>query len=280
MHAPPDDGQPPPPERPDPRAHLRADCANCFGLCCVALSFTASADFAIDKPAEQPCTHLDGSYHCGIHTDLRRRGFPGCAAFDCLGAGQRVSQATFGGRSWRDSPETARRMFAVFPVMRHLHETAWYLTESLELPAARTLHDELRAELDRTERLAAGPPAQLLNLDIDGHRRTIGRLLGRVSALARGRGGRALEHADLTGADLRGRDLSRAGLRGALLIGANLTGANLTGADLLGADLRGAALGGADLTGALFVIAAQTGAAGGDARTRLPAALTRPAHWG
>ncbi len=28
---------------------LHADCANCFGLCCVALPFAASADFAVDR---------------------------------------------------------------------------------------------------------------------------------------------------------------------------------------------------------------------------------------
>lgn len=31
------------------RASLRADCESCFALCCVALCFHASADFAIDK---------------------------------------------------------------------------------------------------------------------------------------------------------------------------------------------------------------------------------------
>ena len=30
---------------------LQADCAHCFGLCCVALPFARSADFAVDKPA-------------------------------------------------------------------------------------------------------------------------------------------------------------------------------------------------------------------------------------
>ncbi|WP_435798157.1 pentapeptide repeat-containing protein [Streptomyces decoyicus] len=50
-------------------------------------------------------------------------------------------------------------------------------------------------------------------------------------------------------------------------------------ADLIGADLRDADLGGADLTGALFLTQAQLNAAKGDAATRLPAALSRPAHW-
>ena len=37
---------------------LTADCGRCFGLCCVALPFSRSADFAYDKPAGEPCVNL------------------------------------------------------------------------------------------------------------------------------------------------------------------------------------------------------------------------------
>ncbi len=37
---------------------LKADCEKCFGLCCVALPFAASADFAFDKQAGSPCINL------------------------------------------------------------------------------------------------------------------------------------------------------------------------------------------------------------------------------
>ena len=58
--------------------------------------------------------------------------------FDCFGAGQHVTQGTFGGHSWRESPELAAAMFAVLPVMRQLHEILWYLAEAAALPAAAT----------------------------------------------------------------------------------------------------------------------------------------------
>src|SRR4051812_13802483 len=112
----------------DARRHLRADCANCAALCCVAPAFAASADFAVDKPAGMPCPNLRDDDLCGIHDRLRDRGFPGCAVFDCFGAGQHVTQGTFAGRSWRESPELAGAMFAVLPVMRQLHEMLWHLT--------------------------------------------------------------------------------------------------------------------------------------------------------
>ena len=130
---------------------LRADCGRCFGLCCVAPAFSVSADFAIDKPAGQPCPHLHASFRCGIHDGLRRQGFPGCAAYDCFGAGQRVSQVIFAGRDWRQNPQAAAQMFAVFAIMRQLHELLWYLTAALALPAARAVHGDLRVALAATE---------------------------------------------------------------------------------------------------------------------------------
>ncbi|HXL19535.1 MAG TPA: hypothetical protein VN961_18625, partial [Streptosporangiaceae bacterium] len=98
------------------RRVLRADCGRCFGLCCVAPAFSASADFAIDKPAGHPCPHLGAGFRCGIHNDLRRHGFPGCAVYDCFGAGQQVSQVTFAGRDWRQDRQAATQMFAVFAI--------------------------------------------------------------------------------------------------------------------------------------------------------------------
>ncbi|MEY9212718.1 pentapeptide repeat-containing protein [Thermobifida halotolerans] len=263
-------------------ADLRADCSRCFGLCCVALPFAASADFAVDKPAGKPCGNLRADFACGVHARLREEGFSGCAVFDCFGAGQRVSQTTFGGRDWRRFPDVARPMFDVFPVMRQLHELLWYLTEAASLPRVGPVRGDLRRSRDAIERLALGDAATLAGLDAAALRGDVNALLLRASELARaavpGRR-RNLRGADLAGADLRGADLRGASLRGALLIGADLAGADLRTADLTGADLRGADLRGADLSDALFCTRAQLDAADGDTATRLPAHLERPAHW-
>ena len=92
-------------------------------------------------------------------------------------------------------------------------------------------------------------------------------------------GGSDLSRADLVGVRWPDADLRRASLRGALLLGADLRGADLRLADLLGADLRGADLRGADLSTSLFLTPMQAAAARGDAATRLPARVPRPAHW-
>ncbi len=267
---------------PDVRQALRADCGRCAALCCVAPAFAASADFALSKPAGQPCPHLLGDFRCGIHAALRDRGFPGCAVFDCFGAGQQTTQVTFGGRDWRQDPETAASMFAVFGVMRQLRELQWYLAEALTLDAAAALRPELSATWDRAEALTRAGAAELTGLDITGYRQEAGVLLGRVSDLVRGEiPGRPPDRrgADLIGARLAGAVLRGASLRGAYLIGADLRGADLRHTDLLGADLRAADLRGADLTGAMFCTQPQLAAARGDTATVLPAHLARPPHW-
>jgi len=261
---------------------LHADCQRCFGLCCVALPFHASADFAIDKDAGKPCLHLRSDFRCAIHQRLRQQGFPGCAAYECFGAGQKVAQVTFGGQDWRRVPRIAQQMFDVFVIMRQLHELLWYLTEALTMPPARRLHGELRRALDQTERLTRRSPESLLELDLAAHRRNVHNLLLRSSELVRAGARRHnTDHAgaDLIGANLHGADLRGANLRGAYLIRADLTGANLTRADLIGADLRDADLSGADLAGGLFLTQPQLAAAKGDLDTTLPPSLTRPTHW-
>ena len=256
------------------RDRLRADCTRCFALCCVALPFARSADFAIDKPAGVACPNLLTDDRCGIHESLRDRGFRGCTVFDCQGAGQQVAQVTFGGVR----PADTTRLHSVFHVMRVLHELLWYLTESAEYEPDNT---EVRRLLSRTDRLTRRPADELDRYDLRPLRSDVAQVLRAVSRRARSGVPDAADHSesDLMGAKLAGADLRGASLRSAYLIGADLRGADLRRADLLGADLRDADLAGADLTGALFSTRSQLTAARGDAATKLPAGLERPAHW-
>ena len=264
----------------DPRHGLRADCSRCAALCCVAPAFAASADFAIDKPAGVPCPKLRDDLGCSIHERLRDLGMPGCAVFDCFGAGQEVVQRTFAGRHWRDSPETAAEVFAVLPVVRQLKELLWYLAEALDRLGPGPLRDEVERAQRSTEAQVAATPGELLAFDAQAHRRQVGPLLDRVSTeVRRGRRGKDRPRADLVGRDLRRADLRGASQRGAYLIGADLRGADLSSTDLLGADLRATDVRGARLADALFLTQPQVDAAVGDGATTLPVALARPRHW-
>jgi hypothetical protein len=261
------------------RSELRAGCGRCAALCCIAPAFTRSADFAIDKAAGQPCPNLGGDHRCTIHDRLRGSGFPGCAAYDCFGAGQRVVQVTLGGRP----PEGARAsadLLAAYGVVRDLHELLWYLADALARPAAQPVHAALQALFDDTDDLAGGDVTALAEVDAGRQRAAADRVLTRASALVRsGDSGRDLRRADLAGRDLAGADLRGADLRGAVLIGADLRGADLRRADLLGADLRAADLRGADLAESLYLTRTQVGSARGDRATVLPAGPGRPDNW-
>ncbi len=265
-----------------PPVELGADCERCFGLCCVALTFAASADFAIDKPAGQPCRHLGEDFRCRIHADLREQGFRGCTVYDCFGAGQHISQVTFAGVSWRHDPALAQRMFQAFAIMRQLHELLWLLAEARRLPAARPLGDELAQAFDETWRLTQRDAEALLSFKLPPHWQRVNTLLQRVSDAVRAAvspPGPDYRGADLAAADLRRADLRGANLRGSCLIRTDLRGARLALADLTGADLRDADLRDADLGECLFLTQAQLDAGNGSRETRIPAALRRPAHW-
>jgi hypothetical protein len=175
-------------------------------------------------------------------------------------------------------PDPAR----VFPLVRDLHELLWHLEEVLALPSAAAAHaqaERLRASAD-----ALGGDPALTRAAVDAVWVEVAALLERASAAVRAEvpertRGRDRRRADLVGRDLRRERLAGADLRGASLLGADLRGARLDRTDLIGADLRGANLRGTDLATALFLTPTQVAAARGDAATRLPPALPRPAHW-
>jgi hypothetical protein len=136
-------------------AHLKADCSACAALCCVIPPFDEVQGFGFDKPAETPCQHLCADHRCGIHDALIPRGFEGCVAFDCLGAGQRLTAFAverFGNADWRARPEVARWLFAAYPRMRKVQE--WLAQLSLAaavsgLSELQALAIELEAEAPR-----------------------------------------------------------------------------------------------------------------------------------
>jgi len=270
------------------RAGLQADCSSCFGLCCTALQFAVSSDFAIHKAAGAPCPNLQHDYRCGIHSSLREKGFKGCTVFDCLGAGQQVSQVTFHGKDWRENKAGADKMFRVFSVMEALHEMIAYMAEALSNGISSSLREKLSVKLDELTGLSRLDADSLLSIDLAACRQPVNVLLIETSEYIRNtliaEGGAAgspksYRGADWIGKKLRNRDLRAADLRGAYLIAADLHNADLRGADLIGADLRDANVSGANLSTAMFITQMQINAAKGSKETKLPAYLHRPPHW-
>ncbi len=170
---------------PQPDCSLTPDCERCCGLCCVAPAFSVSTDFAIEKGPGVPCPNLTNGFRCAIHDSLEAEGFSGCVAYDCYGAGQRVTQLTFKGQDWRRTPAIAASMFATFMVMRQLHELLMYLTEALKLGPAEAVCAELQLELDQIDRLTQGNADALMELDVAARKRTVEALLLRVGQAVR-----------------------------------------------------------------------------------------------
>ena len=270
------------------REDLGADCANCFGLCCVALAFAKSADFPFDKAAGEPCENLTSDDACRIHPHLRDLGFKGCTVFDCFGAGQKVSRLTFSGRSWREDPRTRTAMFSTFPIVRRLHELLWYVDEAITMVQTSRDATPWLVAFERIQQLSDRDADDLGGLDVDAEYDAVRDLLVEASGIARAghegreskRGGPPLEPgSDLIGARLAGMDLRGLSIRGSVAIGADFSDAKMQFCDVLGVDMRDADLGGADLRTAIYLTQMQVNSARGDSRTALPDGFDRPSHW-
>ncbi|MEJ2029166.1 MAG: hypothetical protein P8X66_04705 [Maritimibacter sp.] len=113
---------------------LKTDCSKCAAICCVVLAFDKGKDFAFSKNPGEPCRNLSG-HLCTIHDRLSQEGLPGCVAYECLGAGNRVVQEVFAGQSWQDEPRLMPVMMEAFSAMREVHKRIDYLraAETLDL---------------------------------------------------------------------------------------------------------------------------------------------------
>ncbi|MEL7524409.1 MAG: hypothetical protein AAFN16_01490 [Pseudomonadota bacterium] len=124
---------------------LSPDCESCAALCCVVFAFDKSDSFGIDKAACEVCPNLDESDRCRIFETRKELGFGGCIAYDCHGAGQRVTSEVFDGRHWREDPGLKERMGAALSVMRRIHELLLLLVSARRFPLSdeetRTLCD-------------------------------------------------------------------------------------------------------------------------------------------
>ena len=156
---------------PDP--DLAADCRRCDALCCVLLAFDASDAFALNKPACVACTHLARDNACAIHANLPDHGFAGCAGYSCHGAGQRITQAVFKGRSWRDDPGLLPAIADAFRTLRKLHQAVALLDQAARLPLP-SAHEQRRQDL--LHKLNAGQDwteTSLRALDHDGRLKAV-----------------------------------------------------------------------------------------------------------
>lgn len=260
---------------------LKIDCKKCSGLCCTALYFSETEGFPNDKPAGKPCTNLMSDYGCAVHNKLMQYNLKGCMAFDCLGAGQKVTSDIYGGVSWKNQPERAEEIFRVFLAVWQLHQMVWYLAEAAAIVPAEELADQITALIGEYQNMTALSPMEILQIDIEGYRTRVNKILKKagelvVQSVAPGKTDKRSDNMgrNFKKANLNGRDFSMS-----LLIAANLEGCSLYGTNFLGADMRDTNIQNADLRESIFLTQAQVNAARGNERTKLPDTLSRPIAW-
>lgn len=260
---------------------LKIDCKKCSGLCCTALYFSKTEGFPNDKPAGKPCTNLMSDYGCAVHNKLMQYNLKGCMAFDCLGAGQKVTSDIYGGVSWKNQPERAEEIFRVFLAVWQLHQMVWYLAEAAAIVPAEELADQITALIGEYQNMTALSPMEILQIDIEEYRTRVNKILKKagelvVQSVAPGKTDKRSDNMgrNFKKANLNGRDFSMS-----LLIAANLEGCSLYGTNFLGADMRDTNIQNADLRESIFLTQAQVNAARGNEHTKLPDTLSRPIAW-
>lgn len=256
---------------------LKIHCERCSGLCCVALYCAKTEGFPADKEGGEPCRNLQPDFRCSIHAELSRKNMRGCLAYDCFGAGQKVTEKYGPGQDWKSSPENAAQIFSVFLTVFQLHQIQWYLCQAGEL-AGEPLQGEIRRLIDLNEQMTAQSPAEILGLELEGYREKCNGVLKQVCAVP-GDKGASGHQKDFFGKNFKGGNLDGRDFSMGLLIGAKLDGCSLRGTNFLGADMRGVSIQNTDLRSALFLTQMQINGAKGNGGTQLPPNLTRPDFW-
>ena len=263
----------------DLAASLRIDCEKCSGLCCVALYCMKTDGFPDNKPAGVPCKHLMPDFCCDIHGQLANKKMKGCLAYDCFGAGQKVTQSSYANENWKTNPEKANEIFQVFKLVFQFHQMVWYLLEASSLVTDKRISAAVDTLIAQNIQMTALVPAEILEIDITNYQTEVNQVLKKVSHQL------AADSFDkVVRKDYLGKNFKRANLNGCdfsmtLMIAANLEGCSLKGANFLGADLRDANIRNTDLSGSLFLTQMQINAAQGNAITKLPSNLCRPTSW-
>lgn len=268
----------------DLRSQLHGDCGKCCGLCCTALYFARSEGFPEDKKAGIPCGNLAHDFRCKIHSQLQEKNLKGCMAYDCFGAGQKVTQVIYEGAVWKHMPpEQAAQMMEVFLRVWRIHQTLWYLIEALALTEAREMKNELKGLLIKLQTISGSSIEDILAFDLPRYGGRAGETLKQVCRCVSQAAGRKDEAGEqekellgrkFQGKEARGRDFSMA-----LMMAADLRGCDLQGTTFLGTDLRDADLRDADLSDSVFLCQMQLNEARGNKNTKLPKWLKQPDHW-
>lgn len=258
---------------------LLIDCTHCSGLCCVALYFAKSEGFPTDKPSGTPCKNLMSDFRCSIHSKLISTKMKGCLAYDCFGAGQKVTQEIYHGTDWRSTPEIANQIFEVFLIVFQLHQMLWYLLEASTIISTKELKIDIDALILENEQITNRSPEEILAFNLDHYKLKVNNILKKISKLIATESTENKRSYDFIGHNFKKENLNNKDFSMALLIAANLEGCSLRGTNFLGSDLRDTNIKNTDLSESIFLTQMQINSAIGNHNTKLPGLLVYPIAW-
>ena len=258
---------------------LKIDCKKCSGLCCVALYCTKTDGFPANKEAGIPCKHLMSDSRCDIHSKLVDKNMRGCLAYDCFGAGQKVTQDCYPDVTWKTHPEKANEIFEVFLIVFQLHQMEWYLLESLSLITDKQLQANIEALISDNEQITNQSSDEILQFDIEKYRSKVNQVLKQVSGIITTDSAEEAHSKDCFGRNFKKANLNAKNFSMALMIAANLEGCSLQGTNFLGTDMRDTNIKNTDLSSCVFLTQMQINSAKGNPNTKLPKNLSHPVSW-
>jgi len=261
------------------RDELSIKCEKCSGLCCTALYFAKTEGFPENKPSGKPCKNLMENFRCSIHEDLISSKMKGCLAYDCFGAGQKVTQNIYRQETFRTLPKLADQIFEVYLIVFRLHQMLWYLIEASTIIMDDASKYDIDVLIKENERMTGLQPEEILRLSLKEHHAQVNKILKKVEKQISKISVDKEQTKDFMGKDLRKQNLVGKDFSMSLLIGANLEGCNLYGSDFLGAGVRDTNVKNADLSESIFLTQMQINAAIGNGKTKLPEWLECPETW-
>lgn len=134
----------------------------------MAFPFDKGEEFAADKPACAACPNLSADFRCAIHDTLEADGYSGCMRYECLGAGQYVTQYVFAGQNWRDQPALMIPMAEAFAKLRQIHRSLELLLAARNLSLPAEFATERDALLEQHAPDTGWTPESLDQMDLSG----------------------------------------------------------------------------------------------------------------
>jgi hypothetical protein len=257
---------------------LTINCKDCSGLCCVALFFNKNDGFPYHKKAGDPCLNLDIDNTCKIYEQLDTLKLKGCKAYDCFGAGQKVTLDYQLLGDWRTNEQMKLSIFTSFDTNRMYNQILWYLLEAI------TLCDESNIEqfnllIKENIEITHKQQLDLMINNLDDYRKRVNAALKLLTNQVANQSKHKIDNKLQFEKDYSKQNLDYVDLTMSYLIGSNLEGCSLHDTNFLGADLRDVSIKNTDLSHSIFLTQFQVNTMIGNKKTILPNGLISPIHW-